>query len=139
MIEENKIIKVFKPKDELKRLTKKELLDVISDGFIDYFKASQLICKKLGGRLPTLDELGKIASSLYSGNPSIGAKQDMSGLTYISGTASSLGLPEPTFYLWSGEEGSSSTAYGRGFFPTYSGWGNRYRGTSGLQAVCLGD
>ena len=39
------------------------------------------------------------------------AKQDVSNLAYESGTATSLGLPEPSFYLWSGEETSSYHAY----------------------------
>lgn len=97
--------------------------------------------KQCGGvnNLPTMADLGKMASAIYEGNPSIGAKQNISGLTYKPGTATSLGLPEPSFYLWSGEEGSSLGAYTRNFYPTYSFWYSSYRSLSTIQAVCLGD
>ena len=99
--------------------------------------------KQCGGKgnMPTMADLGKIASAIYEGNPSIGAKQNISGLTYKPGTATSLGLPEPTgngFWLWSGEEDNIHGANLRGFLPTSSGWncGNTY---GAVQAVCLGD
>ena len=97
--------------------------------------------KQCGGKsnMPTLADLGKIASAIYEGNPSIGAKKKASGLTYKPGTATSLGLPEPGFYLWSGEEHSSDYAYNRCFHPTYSYWGDGTRSSSAIQAVCLGD
>ncbi|MBS6604059.1 MAG: type II secretion system protein, partial [Brachyspira sp.] len=97
--------------------------------------------KQCGGKgnMPTMADLGKIASAIYEGNPSIGAKQDVSGLTYKPGTATSLGLPEPSFYLWSGEESNSGYAYYRNFYPTYSLWSYSNRGDSHFQAVCLGD
>ena len=104
----------------------------------DYWAGAVKQCGGVGN-MPTMSDLGKIASSIYSGNPSIGAKQDVSGLTYVSGTASSLGLPEPTFYLWSGEETSSTNAYSRNFYPTNSYWYSYDRSYSTLQAVCLGD
>ena len=104
----------------------------------DYWAGAVKQCGGVGN-MPTMSDLGKIASSIYSGNPSIGAKQNVSVLTYVSGTASSLGLPEPTFYLWSGEEANSTNAYYRYFGPTYSDWDYNYRNLSNLQAVCLGD
>ena len=69
--------------------------------------------KQCGGvnNLPTMADLGKLASAIYKGNPSVGAKQDVNNLAYESGTATSLGLPEPSFYLWSGEERNSGYAY----------------------------
>ena len=100
--------------------------------------------KQCGGvnNLPTMADLGKMASAIYEGNPSIGANQDVSGLTYKPGTATSLGLPEPRFYLWSGEENSGYHAYLRGFYPTYSSrvyTNGTVRNGSHFQAVCLGD
>ncbi|MBS6603748.1 MAG: type II secretion system protein, partial [Brachyspira sp.] len=97
--------------------------------------------KQCGGvnNLPTMADLGRIASAIYEGNPSIGANQDVPGLTYKPGTATSLGLPEPSFSLWSGEERHSLYAYFRGFPPTYSNWGSYNRDYSYIQAVCLGD
>ena len=90
--------------------------------------------------MPTMAQLGELASQLYVGNPSIGAKEDKEHIQFDtnSSTAKSLGLT-PYFYLWSGEEGSSSGAYGRRFYTTYSYWSGFSRYYSGGQAVCLGD
>ena len=98
--------------------------------------------KQCGGvnNLPTMADLGKMASAIYEGNPTIAAYNDVRNLTYKPGTATSLGLPEPSFYLWSGEENNSLIAYTRSFDPTYSYWYSYYgRGLSHIQAVCLGD
>ena len=97
--------------------------------------------KQCGGvnNLPTMADLGKLASAIYKGNPSVGAKQDVNNLAYESGTATSLGLPEPSFSLWSGEETNSSYAYLRYFYSTGTFWRNNSRNNSYIQAVCLGD
>ena len=100
--------------------------------------------KQCGGvsKMPTLAQLGELASQLYVGNPTIGAKEDKSGIQFDSNssTAKSLGLT-PYFVLWSGEENSSSNggAYIRDFGTTYSTWNLSTRGYSGNQAVCLGE
>lgn len=126
-------------------VTKAECEQMKADGKVnacyyeqDYWAGA---VKQCGGKsnMPTMSDLGKIASGIYKGNPSIGAKEDKSNLTYVPGTASSLGLPEPYFSLWSGEEHSNAYgAYTRGFDPTDSYWGYTYRSNSGFQAVCLG-
>ena len=97
--------------------------------------------KQCGGvnNMPTMSDLGKLASAIYKGNPSVGAKQDVENLTYIAGTATSLGLPEPSFYLWSGEENNSDDAYYRGFYSPNTYWGYGDRHNSAIQAVCLVD
>ena len=96
--------------------------------------------KQCGGvnNLPTMSDLGKLASAIYKGNPSVGAKQDVYNLTYIAGTATSLGLPEPSFSLWSGEEGNFRNAYLRTFYFTYTSYYGLTR-LSDIQAVCLVD
>ena len=100
--------------------------------------------KQCGGvsKMPTMAQLGELASRLYVGNPSIGAKEDKEDIQFDSNssTAKSLGLT-PYFYLWSGEENSSNRAYLRVFNTTRSNWYGdyRYRDSSGGQAVCLGD
>ena len=90
--------------------------------------------------MPTMAQLGELASQMYVGNPSIGAKEDKYDIQFDSNssTAKSLGLT-PSFYLWSGEEYSSHGAYRRGFDTTSSYWDNNYRGSSYFQAVCLGE
>ena len=98
--------------------------------------------KQCGGvnNMPTLNDLAKIASAIYKGNPSVGANQDVDHLDYEAGTATSLGLPEPYFHLWSGEENSSYHASVRYFTPTYTNWDDLFgRLNSAFHAVCLTD
>ncbi len=98
--------------------------------------------KQCGGvsKLPTMAQLAELASQMYVGNPSIGAKEDKRDIQFDSNssTAKSLGLT-PSFYLWSGEESSSNYAYYRAFSPTGSYWGYTNRYNSRRQAVCLGE
>ncbi len=98
--------------------------------------------KQCGGtnKMASMEDLGKIASLLYEGNPSVGAKQDVSNLTY-NNKASQYGLPEPTFYVWSGEEHGTAggTAYLRGFHTTGTYWNDNARAYSNTLGLCLGD
>ena len=98
--------------------------------------------KQCGGvsKMPTMAQLAELASQLYVGNPSIGAKETKYDIQFDSNssTAKALGLT-PYFYLWSGEEYSSNGAYGRTFNTTYSLWYNDSRSGSYPQAVCLGE
>ena len=90
--------------------------------------------------MASMADLGQIASLLYNGNPTVGAKLNVSGLTY-NGKASELGLPEPYFYVWSGEEYGTNGdgAYYRYFSTTYTHWRNTNRNYSGNLGLCLGD
>ena len=100
--------------------------------------------KQCGGvsKMPTRAQLAELASQMYVGNPTIGAKEDKSRIQFDSNssTAKALGLT-PSFSLWSGGEISSGNggAYIRDFGTTYSTWNLSTRGYSGNQAVCLGD
>ena len=106
----------------------------------DYWAGAVKACKDQGKKLPTGAQLAELASQLYVGNPTIGAKEYKENIQFDSNssTAKSLGLT-PSFSLWSGEEYSSSYAYSRNFYTTYSYWSHHYRDRSGSQAVCLGD
>ncbi len=101
--------------------------------------------KQCGGvnNLTTPADLAKIASAIYKGNPNISSGGGATNLTYEAGTASLLGLPEPSFQLWSNEESYSSHGSGansRFFTPTYTALGvSSYRGSSSIQAICLSD
>ena len=97
--------------------------------------------KQCGGvsKMPTMDDLGKLASQLYKGNPSIGAKQNADHLQWDQDAATALGFTSSGFYLWSGEENNSVSAYPRGFNSTYSGYSTTIRGYSSNQAVCIAD
>ena len=98
--------------------------------------------KQCGGvsKMPTMAQLAELASQMYVGNPSIGAKQDKDNIQFDSNssTAKALGLT-PAFYLWSDEELGSDHAYTRYFTTTYSYWNLHYRANSTNQAVCLGE
>ena len=102
--------------------------------------------KQCGGtsNMPTIADLGALASTLYVGNPTIGAKENKSGIDFDeeSTTAIALGLT-PGFYLWSGENSYSYSAYARSFnsTSTYSESGGSFsydsnRGYS-YYAICL--
>ena len=84
--------------------------------------------------MPTMAQLGELASQLYVGNPSIGAYENKFNIQFDSNssTAKALGLT-PDFSLWSGEERSS---YYRGFYTTHSYWHYNGRNFSYVQAVC---
>ena len=106
----------------------------------DYWAGAVKACKVQGKNLPTGAQLAELASQLYVGNPSIGAKESKNNIQFDSNssTAKALGLTSG-FYLWSGEEDNSCYAYFRVFGPTYSNWINDFRYLSNGQAVCLGE
>ena len=99
--------------------------------------------KQCGGvsKMPTMAQLAELASQMYVGNPSIGAKENKDNIQYDpnSPVSKALGLT-PYFFLWSGEEFNPNGAYSRGFYTTSSGWYSYYgRFSSDAQAVCLGE
>lgn len=109
----------------------------------DYWAGAVKQCGGVGN-MATMTDLGKIASMIYNGNPTVGAYSDVDNLTYTAGTASSLGLPEPSFSLWSGEEYGSNgnLAYYRHFNSSGTSYSYYYYGGitsrgSGLLGLCL--
>ena len=104
----------------------------------DYWAGAVQHCGGVNN-MPTANDLAKIVSAIYKGNPTVGPQQNLNDLIYESGTATSLGLPEPGFFLWSAEELSSFDASWRSFYPTVTGWSYSNRNNSGNMAVCLGD
>jgi hypothetical protein len=88
--------------------------------------------------MPTKSDLAAIATAIYDGNPSIGEYDNKSNLTYTSGTATALGLPEPTFWLWSDDAYSELGADGRYFKDTGSYlYGDIRSGSYNNQAICV--
>ena len=129
-------------------MTKAECEQAVAEGKLgikycsyntDYWAGAVKQCKGVS-KLPTGAQLAELGSQLYVGNPSIGAKEYKYNLQFDSNssTAKSLGLTPP-FWLWSGEEGSSDTAYHRHFYTTNSEWYDYDRDYSHVQAVCLGE
>ena len=101
---------------------------------------------KCGGvsKMPTMAQLGELATYLYNHDSTIGAQQDVSGLTLDTTRASqflsaSPGSSSGWFYVWSGQEDSSYGAYARVFYSTYTLRDNYNRDYSNKLAVCLGD
>ena len=136
----------FKPKP----LTLAECEQAVAEGKLgikgcarelDYWAGA---VKQCGGvsNMPTMAQISELASKMYVGNPSIGAKQGVSNLTFDSNSlvSKALGLT-PTFYLWSGEEANNGNANLRSFGFSKSGWDGfaHPRSYSHIQAVCLGD
>ena len=98
--------------------------------------------KQCGGvsKMPTMAQLAELASQLYVGNPSFGAKENKGGIQFDSNssTAKSLGLT-PSFGVWSVEESYGSYASYRGFATTSFYWAYGSRNYIDYVAVCLGD
>ena len=103
----------------------------------DYWAGAVKECKGVS-KMPTADDLAKLASQLYKGNPSIGAKETYDG-QWDQDAATALGFTSHSFYLWLGEERDSHTAYARTFGSRFSGWGNASRYHSYFQAFCIVD
>ena len=97
--------------------------------------------KQCGGvsKMPTMADLGKLASQLYKGTPSIGAKERVNNLQWDQDAATALGFTSPNFYLWSGEESNSDSAYSRYVLFATSFWHYPNRNESYAQAVCIAD
>ncbi len=99
--------------------------------------------KQCGGvsKMPTMAQLGELASQMYLGNPSIGAEKSKSGMQYDPNSSVFKALGQTSYFsLWSGEGGCSDGVCYRLFNTTYTYWySSRYRGDSSTQAVCLGD
>ncbi len=103
----------------------------------DYWAGAVKQCGHVNN-LPTLSELGQVASAIYEGNPSISAKQYVDNLTYKSGTASSLGFPEPHFVIWAGDDVNDGGAYYRQFSLVSTGVTLTSRNAI-IDAMCLND
>ena len=105
----------------------------------DYWAGAVKQCKGVS-KMPTGAQLAELASQLYVGNPSIGAKEAKYYIQYDpnSSVSKALGLT-PSFYVWSGEEYVSYGAYYRYFNSSYTGWSSYDRDSSSIVAVCLGE
>ena len=134
---------VFIPKP----MTKAECQAAVAEGKLgikycyyenDYWAGAVKACGGVS-KMPTMDDLAKLASQLYKGNPTINAYNNYEDLQWDQDAASALGFTSSVFYLWSGEEYSGYRACYRYFRYTYSLYRYDSRNESGMQAVCLGD
>ncbi|MBQ8168391.1 hypothetical protein IJZ97_03135, partial [bacterium] len=111
-------------------------------GTDDYWAGAAELC---GGtsKMASMVDLAKIANYVYNTDivgekTDNGSGYDDADISYDSTKAAELGLPSSAgFFLWSGEETDSGSAYSR-----YFGSDNTdgyYRISSGGLVVCLGD
>ena len=136
----------FKPSP----VTKAECEQMITEGYgidgctdwapNDYWAGAVKLC---GGtnKMASMEDLGKIAAYVYN-QESVGAKQDLlSGQTFDATKASELGLPSPSFVMWSGEANewdSANQVNYRVFDSNYTIWYyDAPRMESSLLAVCV--
>ena len=107
----------------------------------DYWAGAVKACKEQGKKLPSQSDLYEIAKALYP-NQTIKSDGLTDHLTYTTGTATSLGLPEPkpySFSLWANEEISYGRAYHWDFGPERSIWWESNRDYGGNLAICVGE
>ena len=108
----------------------------------DYWAGAVKACGGVS-KMPTLEQLGQLATYVYNYDGTIGAHQDISsGLTLDTTKAAQFLSASPYstyFYVWSGQEYLQHGAYYRYFDSTYTYWLFNSRHDSYLLAVCLGD
>ena len=135
-------------------LTKAECEEIADQGYgnnkaycnynDDYWAGAVRAC---GGvqNMPTMEQLGQLATYLYNYDGTIGAQQDISsGINWDPDKVSLFTAQSPGgtsyFYVWSGQEYGQRNAYYRYFSPTNTLWDFRNgRHYSTNLAVCLGD
>ena len=109
----------------------------------DYWAGAVKACGGKKANLPTIAQLGELATYVYNHDSTIGAQEDIgSGLTLDTEKASQFLSASPYssyFFVWSGQEYSSDLAYRRYFSSTNTTWYHNFRHYSIMLAVCLGD
>ncbi len=109
----------------------------------DYWAGAVKTCGGVS-KMPTMEQLGQLATYVYNYDGTIGALQDISsGLTLDTTKAAQFLSASPyssSFFVWSGQEYSQNYAYARSFTSTSTGWSNYVsRDHSYRLAVCIGE
>ena len=106
-------------------------------GTSDYWAGAAELC---GGtsKMASNTDLAKIANYVYD-TDSVAATGSIFSLNFNPTKAAELGLPSPSFWLWSGREYSEDYAYPRGFRSNGTLYtnGNGARYDSSLLAICV--
>ena len=147
------ISQILAPGTGYSPMTLDECNQAVSDGTLgikacnyssDYWAGAVKACGGINN-MPTMEQLGQLATYVYNYDGTIGAQQDISsGLpldtTKAAQFLSARGTGYSSFYVWSGQEYSQDYAYDRSFTSTYTYWfPNARRDYSYVLAVCLGD
>ncbi len=106
----------------------------------DYWAGTVKACGGINN-MPTMAQLGELATYLYNYGSTIGAQQNVSSITLDTTKASQFLSASPyseRFYVWSGQRFYSFGAYGRCFNSSSTYLNDYYgRANSYLLAVCL--
>lgn len=105
------------------------------------FDNAQRIAQEHNAALPTMEQLGQLATYLYNYDRTIGAKQDInSGISLDTTKASQFLSASPystAFYVWSGQESDGYGAYVRVFGSDTTHAADTNRDVCYLLAVCI--
>ena len=104
----------------------------------DYWAGAVAACKGVS-KMPSADDLAKLATQLYKGNPSIGAEQNLYNLQLDQDAATALGFSAYGFRLWTSEEKDIYSSYARFFSSTSSDFSPNRRDYDYFKAVCIID
>ena len=115
-----------------------------SDNYCTYGDYWAGAVKQCGGvsKMPTVDDLAKLATELYKEHPSVGAYQSVYDITIDTSKLSSLGFTgsgTQELNVWSNVGGSDDNAYYRTFYSSYTSGGGNYRGAGTYQTICISD
>ena len=115
-----------------------------SDNYCTYGDYWAGAVKQCGGvsKMPTVDDLAKLATELYKEHPSVGAYQSVYNITIDTSKLSSLGFTgsgTQELNVWSNVGGSDDNAYYRTFYSSYTSGGGNYRGAGTYQTICISD
>ena len=144
------ISQILAPRTGYSALTYAECTEAKNNGEIDvdacdngndYFAGAVKACGGKKANLPTMAQLGELATYVYNHDSTIGAQEDISsGITLDTEKASQFlsarGTGYDYFYVWSGQETSSNNAYGRYFGSTTTNLYG-YDRRSNVLAVCV--
>ena len=104
----------------------------------DYWAGAAKACKGVSN-MPTRDDLAKLATQVYKGNPSIRADEGNFNVEWDQSAAELLGFSTPGFSLWSGQEDVLSNglnAYPRSFNSRWTSGIYYSRNHGAFQAIC---
>ena len=87
-------------------------------------------------KMPTADDLSKLATLLYKGNPAIGAESNKDGLLLNTSITTSMGIVGSDIHIWGSEINGYHASYRR-FSKSYTGYNKANRSGRDYLVICL--